>query len=78
MKSSVKTSSAEIPENILSALESMPDTSTGSKHKKFEPWQDAVLLKYWHVKKQQDLSKLIGRCIYSCRERYNELKKTAQ
>lgn len=78
MKSYIKISSAEIPADILSALESMPDSISGSKHKEFKPWQDAVLLKYWHVKKQQDISKLIGRCIYSCRERYNELKKTAQ
>lgn len=62
----------EIPADILALIESLPDKKEKNVIS-WEPWQDEVLRRYWGVKTQEDISKVVGRCTQGCRRRYKEL-----
>lgn len=72
MKSSVNTSDTLIPDDVLKQLDALPNIRN-SKAYEWKDWEDAILLKYWYVKRQKDIAAMLGRCINVCRDRYQLL-----
>ena len=67
-------SSANISETeLLERLDDLPDRHSGARVAEFTPEQDAALMKYWKVKRQSDVARIIGFCTNVCARRYNEL-----
>jgi hypothetical protein len=78
MKSSVTTSTAVIPDEIERALDALPNKRTPGIPRQWQPREDEILLRYWGIKRQQDVAKILQRCIHSCLDRYRILTKTDQ
>lgn len=62
----------DIDPRMLEELDALPDSRGVLRHE-WTPEQDAVLLKYWTVKRQVDVARVLGMCTNSCRDRYREL-----
>ena len=43
----------------------------------FEPWMDEALKRFWMVKNQHAVAKLIGCSTNTCRDRYRELTENS-
>lgn len=56
----------------FAALEALPDVR-GSKQRKFSAEEDDALLRYWPVKRHEDVAKVIGVSESTARRRYREL-----
>lgn len=63
----------EIPPEVLEGLNKIPDRSQRYRKIVWEPWEDAVLLTYWGVKRHRDISKLLKKSQNTCLERYRHL-----
>lgn len=66
--------SVELPEDVVAKLESL--CSPGKK--KMHVWtkeHDAILLRYWKIKRKVDVAKVIGKTDKICRERYEYLMR---
>lgn len=72
MKSSVNTSDTIIPDDLLKKLEAMPN-KRNNRFCEWKDWEDAILLKYWYVKRQKDIAETLGRAINICRDRHQLL-----
>ena len=59
-----------ISDELLQQLEALPKAVSGKPKSLFTPEEDAILLKYWGVKRQVDICKIIGKCVNACRDRY--------
>lgn len=73
MQKSPKVDSVDIPADVLSQLEELPDRRNGSAPVPFTPEQDAILLRYWPRKPQEAVAKIIGFGVRKCKARYKEL-----
>ena len=62
-----------ISDELLEKLEALSDARPGAKPLVWSPEQDAVLLKYWMVKRKVDVAKIVGYHTGPCRERYKFL-----
>ena len=60
----------------FSALEALPDRGRGGVGIKWTPELDAALLKYWPVKRHDQVSKILGICQTSCVARYRHLTES--
>lgn len=58
----------------FSAFDSLPDAKTSRKYR-FTKEQDAALLKYWPMKKHEDVAQLLGVATQTALRRYRELTK---
>ena len=65
-----------ISEEMTKQLEALPDTAVG-KHFEWTPEKDAILLKYWNVKKQSDVCGILGVTENPARKRYKKLTETS-
>ena len=63
----------EIPEEFLKRLEAIEDTTHNTRGRKYEPWEDAAILKYWPIKNKKELAKEFGVTDDTLRKRYKEL-----
>jgi len=63
----------EISPEMLAKLDRCDDTKTGATARPFTPEEDAVLLKYYLVKRKDDLARVFGCCAETLRKRYNKL-----
>lgn len=63
----------EIPAEWLDQLEALEPTKPGNPGIIWTPEMDAVLLKYWPVKRQPDVAEILGVCVGVCRNRYRYL-----
>ena len=63
-----------ISEEMTKQLEALPDADVG-KHFEWTPEKDAILLKYWNVKRQSDICELLGITQNPARNRYRKLTK---
>lgn len=70
-----KSDEVEIPKEVMEQLEQAPSSRGGQPRATFEPWQDAVLLKYWKEKRQDDVSEIVGWSRKICQRRYQQLVK---
>lgn len=61
-----------ISEEMLKQFEALPDVEIG-KHFEWTPEKEALLLKYWKVKRQSDVCKLLGVTENPARKKYREL-----
>ena len=61
-----------IPADILNAIEELPDTTQGS-FKKWEQWEDDIILKFYRKKPKAELAKIMGVAETSLRARYKKL-----
>jgi len=57
----------------LSALEALPDKCNTGTRINWTPELDAALLKYWPVKRHDQIAKILGICQTSCVARYRQL-----
>ena len=48
-----------ISEELAKQLEALQDSKIG-KHFEWTPEKDAILLKYWNIKKQSDVCNILG------------------
>ena len=64
---------APISQEKIEILESLTNSDEKPWAAKFSAEDDAILLRYWGVKKQSDIAKVIGYSINVCRKRYREL-----
>lgn len=64
---------APISREKLELLESLQDSNEKPWAARFSKEDDAILLKYWSVKKQSDVARIIGYSMNTCRKRYREL-----
>jgi len=62
----------EIDAEMFEKLESLEDTRMNIGFK-WTPELEAVLLKYWPVKRKDDVAKIIGTYTQECRRKYREL-----
>lgn len=73
--------SVEIPEEVLSQLQTLKRDPYANQRVTFEPWMDKVLLECWMDRnyRQSDIAKkVLGRGEHQCRRRYHELMKEKQ
>jgi hypothetical protein len=63
-----------IPEDMLAAIEALPDKNTRDGFP-FTEAHDAILLNYWNVKPQNQLCRIIGCSENTARRRYNLLTR---
>ena len=57
----------------MEALEALQGADEKPWAASFSKEDDAILMKYWGVKKQSDISRIIGYSVNTCRKRYREL-----
>jgi hypothetical protein len=62
-------------ESLLRALESLPDSKYGPVGFEWTPEMDEILLRFWPVKRQAEICKLLGCSQNTARNRYRELTK---
>ena len=58
--------------DLLAALEALPD-SQGTRYSIWTAEQDEILRRYWGRKRQEDLARIIGYSVRSCKRRYYKL-----
>ena len=63
----------EIPPDMLAALEGCQDSVGGRNGKQFTPVEDAAILKYYPLKRKEDLARVFHCCAETMRKRYNTL-----
>ena len=63
----------QISPEMLAKLEALPGNKCGQKGKEWTEEQDAALVKFWKVKRQQDVAKLLGVNTSTARKRYLEI-----
>jgi len=61
----------EIDEETIAQFEALPAARAHSIM--WTAQQDALLLKYWPIKRHTEVARLIGACQDSCRKRYGQL-----
>jgi len=61
-----------ITEEMLRQFEALPDVEVG-KHFEWTPEKETLLLKYWPVKRQVDVCRLLGVSENTARKKYREL-----
>ena len=61
-----------ISEELAKQLEALQDSKIG-KHFEWTPEKDAILLKYWNIKKQSDVCNILGVTENPARKRYKRL-----
>lgn len=66
----------EIPESLRVAFDALPDRPNGSPRRAWTTEEDSALLKYWMLKKQDDVARLIGVSVGTARRRYAELTRS--
>lgn len=69
----MKSDSPQITKLTLD-IDSLPDNVCANRYQ-FTKEQDEILLKYWKVKKQCDISEIMGISPNTLRKRYRELTK---
>lgn len=57
----------------LSALDALPAKKRPGWSHPWTPEEDAALLKYWRIKKQADVARVLGLSVSACLKRYEEL-----
>ena len=62
-------------ESLLRALESLPDSKYGPAGFEWTPEMDEMLLRFWQVKRQAEICKLLKCSTNTARNRYRELTK---
>jgi len=68
---SLDVTEVDISSELLDRLESLPDSRLGARD-----WTDekrAALLKYWLIKKCEDVASALGMSEKACRKEYNRL-----
>lgn len=65
--------SAPISREKIELLESLTNSDDKPWAARFSKEDDAILLKYWTVKKKADVARIIGYSQNTCRKRYREL-----
>jgi hypothetical protein len=60
-------------ESLLRAIESLPDSRQGPAGFEWTPELDEMLVKFWKVKRQSELCKIIGCSPNTARNRYRDL-----
>jgi len=62
-----------IPPDLEAALAACGNTGYGRNSRPFTPEEDAAILKYYQIKRKDDLAKVFGCCAETLRKRYNVL-----
>lgn len=57
----------------LSALDALPEKKRPGWPVEWTAEADAALVKYWKVKRQPDVAKILCRSVSACAKRYEEL-----
>jgi len=65
----------EISAEMAAKLEALEDAHPGGPKHQWTAEEDAVLLKYWRIKRQVDVAELLGLDDNTCRYRYRDLMK---
>jgi hypothetical protein len=60
-------------ESLLRAIESLPDSRQGPSGFEWTPELDEMLVKFWKIKRQSELCKIIGCSPNTARNRYRDL-----
>ena len=63
----------EISPEMQGKLDRYGNTKIGAPARQFTPEEDAALLKYYMVKRKDDLERVFGCCATTLRKRYNKL-----
>lgn len=72
MSQSLRSHTVEISPQLLEAIESIPDTKDPAP---FTAEMDAVILRYYEVKRKKELAQLLGVGRHRLRRRWEELKR---
>lgn len=67
----------EISEELIHKLEALTD-KTGPSGFPWTPEKDAALLRYWKLKRQDDVAKVLGCSANTARFRYRELTRNVE
>lgn len=60
--------------SLLEKIEALPDAKMGGAgRREFTPEEDEILLRFWKVKRKEDISKLLGVSENTARKRWEEL-----
>ena len=73
MQKSPQVTEIELPADVLAHFAALPDAKPGHPKAVVTPEQDAILLKYWPVKRKDDVAAIVGHGRAWCRDRYKEL-----
>ena len=65
----------EIDEATLAKFEALPAAGIGQNGYNWKSEEDALLLRYWPIKRKMDVSRLLGLNETTCRERYRWLTR---
>lgn len=64
--------SINIDSDIIAKFESLPEKQNQGS---WTPEKDALLLKYWPIKKCDEVANLFGKSVTACRDRYTKLSR---
>jgi hypothetical protein len=64
-----------IDQSLLDQLEKLPDKHAGSRIRNPTEQELEIVAKYWNVKRQVDLCKLLGVSVATARRWYEEMAK---
>lgn len=68
-----ETIDVQISPDLQAKLDAMPDKAPGARAHEWTPEEDAVLARYWGIKRQADVGALLGRGLNVCRRRWEFL-----
>lgn len=57
----------------LERLEALEDAQSGARRHQWTDEEDAILLRYWPVKRKEEVAAILGYGQEMCRRRYREL-----
>ena len=65
----------EIDEEMLAKFEALPEGGIGRNGYNWTAEEDALLLRYWPIKRKMNVARLLGPNETTCRERYRWLTR---
>jgi len=65
----------EIDEETLKRFEALPQAGQYREGKVWNPQEDALLLRYWPIKRHKEVADLLGVCTNTALKRYRQLTR---
>lgn len=63
----------KLDKSVLDAFDALPDSQPGQRAHAWTAEEDAVLVRFWPVKRKADVARLLGVAPGTARERFNFL-----